>query len=91
MRCFRSRASATTRAAAAVYDKGGAKYDAEKAKKCMGLITLSLGPIALEKVILNFPDLDDPAGAWRTVCGLFEGSTDRATRRALVKQLSFHG
>jgi len=71
---------------AAVYDKGGARYDAEKAKKCMGLITLSLGPIALEKVILSFPDLDDPAGAWRTVCGLFEG-TDRATRRALRQQL----
>lgn len=70
----------------AAYDKGGTSYEEEKAKQALGLIVLSLGPVALDKVVMQFPNLDDPAGAWRTICSLYEG-TDRATRRALRQSL----
>lgn len=70
----------------AEYAKGGASYEEEKAKQALGLIVLSLGPIALDKIMMQFPDMDDPAGAWKTILSLFEG-TDRATRRALRQSL----
>lgn len=70
----------------AEYEKDGSKYKLAEAKHCMGLLVLSLGPVALEKITMAFPDMDDPAGAWRAVCALYEG-TDRATRRALRQSL----
>jgi len=68
------------------YERSGSKYKLVAAKEAFGLIVLSLGQVALEKVTMQFPDMDDPAGAWRVVCSLYEG-TDRATRRALRQSL----
>jgi len=69
------------------FEVGGSKFKAADAKHAFGLLTLSLGPVALEKVIVSFPDMEDPAAAWDMVCNLYEGS-DRATRRALRQSLT---